>query len=406
MESQTSADSNVCDEPSPSKNSVPAKDSGSANHGTISVSATDHMNEAPFPVSAKLVRELDKSEIHIGSPSKVSIQYTFPCAPEAKGNGRYKILVHYGSQKIEQDVVIPRPRWLINEPAPYKVISTESVQPLRLAIDKQRRIYFTGNDNMYSFMSLSGEGSMKPTSVKCEGVTSVCGIAVDISEEETIIVYIIGNHKLKKYVDHVLVKEIGSLGSEKNQFNCPKGVCYHKDRVYVCDDNKCVQIFSPDLSGHDTEIIRVEDCCKDLDIDDSDNIFVMCVRSVFVYNRRGNRIKTFPLNGPCECPVSMRIIKDATNSFLYVTSSCIEVYTMEGKFVRRIGIWSGNRGRTGSLRMLIEGDSTPTISFVPDTPEKTKPAGLAVDCNGLIYVACYGGNEIQILSDPKHAAMN
>ena len=382
----------VCVQFSPPDDAVSAVDNG--NSATASAPAMDNscVSRAAIPVALKLKREFDKSDVELGPPKKVICE--FPCFPKHKG--RYNVALDYGDEKIEQQVFISHPKWFM-EPC-YDTINTGTEQPWRLAIDEQKTIYFTGKLNTYSFTSLSDGAYVKPTSVKCEGVCEVRGITVDISGG----VYITGDHKLQKYLNHKLVKEIGSPdpGSAMDRFNYSNGVRWHQDEVYVCDtDNQRIQVFSSDLSGRDTRSIRLQDGIygsNPWDLDFNDNIIYVTDSYGYIYTGSCTSSSIYKRNISLKS-VSVRIIQDTTKKYFCSADNgedCLKVHTLSGKFVRNVNITS-HKEASGSIHMLVEGENTPKISFIPDPLPKTKPVGLEMDSDGFLYVAC--SNSIQIL---------
>ena len=76
---------------------------------------------------------------------------------------------------------------------------------------------------------------------------------------------------------------------------------------------------------------------------------------------------------------------------------CIIVYTLHGEFIRKVNI-SFDENKTpgrGSLKLLTSG-TRKSISYVAPRLHQTQPLGLAVDCDGFLYVACYNCNQIQV----------
>lgn len=383
--------------------------------------ASTYIKPLPTSVSVTLERQQDGAETNFEAPSKVS--YLFHCTP--KGGG-YKVRVKCGEEEeIETEVFVPLPRRFMKDPAPSAVLSTEPDGPWRLATDAQRRLYFTEAGNTSNSFSIMGPGPggerVKIQSrVQCERVVFVRGIAVDAGMDGTMIVYITGDHKLQRYEDGTLKGEIGGErpGREKNWLNDPNGICLHRGRVYVCDSgNYRVQVFSPDLSGAGTEVVgrnlkhsptfvtTVLNHPEDLDFDSEGN---MCVidsgnRSIVVFHSSDayKSVKqTISLaNGPgaMRWPVSLRIFKDVGSTAYFCVSDhegdCFKVFSMRGEFVRKVGI---SCTRAGSLRVLVEGDHS-TISYdPPDLPPSTRPLGLAVDCDGRLYIACCDCKEIHV----------
>lgn len=372
---------------------------------------------APLPssVSVTLEREQDNQLTIFRTPDESS--YWFHCDLEG---GRYTVRVNCGPDAEEQVVSlsVPLPRRFMQEHAPLKVIRTQPEKPWRLAIDRQRRIHFTIYHGS-SFSSI-GRGDENPSPrVKCKNMLFPRGIAVDTSDNKVLAVYITGNHKLQKYVNGKFEVEIGhnEPGANFNQFHDPNGVCFHKRKVYVCDSvNYRIQVFSPDLKREDTRVIgRFTNSSptfkatvlfhpEDLDFDSHDNLYVVDsgYRIVLVFKSADDYasvLRTIPLEAAV-LPVSLRIFRDAADRSYFCVSDhdgCgIAVYSIDGGFVRKVGISCGKTGR-GSLRVLVEGGRK-SVSYVP--PESSvyqaRPLGLAVDCDGFLYVACSNCNEIHV----------
>ena len=79
-----------------------------------------------------------------------------------------------------------------------------------------------------------------------EQMISPAGIAVDDMDND----YVSSVHKLQKFTSRgELIKCIGRYGSEKGEFDDPRGVTIRSNQVYVCDlDNHRIQVFDLDLN--------------------------------------------------------------------------------------------------------------------------------------------------------------
>ena len=340
---------------------------------------------------------------------------------QASEKASREITVKCGEEEVKKDL-FPLPRCFMREHAPFNVIYTEPERPWRLAVGQDRKIYFTGNKST-SFSVLS-PGEEQPMRVQCEDIMFARGIAVT-TEGGGVVVYITGNHKLQKYKDGRLIAQLGNEGLRVNQFSDPNGVRVYNDRVYVCDSgNSRIQVFSRDLRERDTRVICSDRIFRegyvyessilfhpeDLDFDDKGKIYVANshYHSVVVFTPSGEYMCDFPLTGlpliiGLPFPVSIRIFKSIDERAYFCVSAwhenCIIVCTLHGEFVRKVDItFDENRapGR-GSLMLVTSGThDRRSISYVAPRLRPTQPLGLAVDCNGFLYVACFKCNQIQV----------
>ena len=372
----------------------------------------------PSSVSFTLESTQGETETTLEAPSEVSYAFHIPAGDFVKG-GECEVTVKCGEEEVRKNLFIPPPRRFMREHAPFKVIYTEPERPWRLAVDQDRRIYFTGNRST-SFSVLS-PGEEQPRRVQCEDIMFARGIAV-ATEGGGVVVYITGNHKLQKYKDGRLTAQIGNEGLRVNQFSDPNGVRVYNDSVYVCDSSNCrIQVFSRDIRGRDTRVIgngairragSVYESSillhpEDLDFDDKGKIYVADshYRSVVVFTSFGEYMHDFlltdlPLIVGLPFPVSIRIVKGGDKAYFCVSAldeNCIIVCTLHGDFVRRVDItFNENRAPGRGFLMMVAAGARKSISYVAPRLRPTWPLGLAVDCDGFLYVACCKCNQIQV----------
>ena len=258
--------------------------------------------------------------------------------------------------------------------------------------------------------------------VPCKDIMFARGIAVT-TEGGGVVVYITGNHKLQKYKDGCLIEQLGNEGLRVNQFSDPNGVRVYNDSVYVCDSgNSRIQVFSRGLRERDTRVIGngrkfregyVNESSilfhpEDLDFDDKGKIYVADshYHSVVVFTPSGEYMCNFPLTGVplivgLPFPVSIRIFKGVDERAYFCVSTrdenCIIVYTLHGGFIRKVDItFDENRAPGRGSLMLVTSGTRKSISYVAPRLRPTQPLGLAVDCDGFLYVACFKCNQIQV----------
>ena len=377
----------------------------------------------PSSVSLTLESTQGRAETTLAAPSQVSYLFHIPArvSRDSVGGGEYKVTVKCGEEEVKEDVFIPLPRHFMREHAPFNVIYTEPERPWRLAVDQDHRIYFTRNGNT-SFSVLS-PGEEQPRRVQCEDIVFARGIAVTTEDDGATVVYITGNHKLQKYKNDCLIAQIGYEGLGVNQFSDPNGVRVYNDSVYVCDSGNCrVQVFSRELREHETRVIcsgrmlRVGSDCEssilfhpeDLDFDDKGKIYVADshYHSVVLFTPSGEYMCDFsltdlPLIVGLPFPVSIRILKGVDEKAYFCVSArdenCIIVCTLHGEFIRKVDItFDENRAPDRGFLMLVTSDTHRSISYVAPRLRPTQPLGLAVDCDGFLYVACCNCNQIQM----------
>ena len=305
--------------------------------------------------------------------------------------GRQKLIIkHSDALVLTQEVFIRQPPSLIKQPIYARTMSGLD-GTWRLAIDQERgRVYTTNNagSGAYSILSLEeGEGQLVKT-VDCQYIWNIRGIAVDDSEN----VYITGDHKVQKYnADGHLVASFGwyEPGDSKYQLNDPNGLTYYGESVYVCDsNNQRIQVLSADLQYQGSieggaHLAHPEDVVFDgkgrMHVLDSGNL------SIAVFDAEGSYDYHIDLpEDETLFPVSLRLL-DGNYYISDLGKSHIAVLTPTGQLLHKILVQSREE-----LMEDVDG-------FVHvDSSTMQRPVGLAVDCNGYIYVSNIDSREIQV----------
>ena len=178
------------------------------------------------------------------------------------------------------------------------------------------------------------------------------------------------DHKLHKIApDGTVVASIGSQGKGTDQFNFPTGVCYHNQRLYVCDsENYRIKVYNCDLNLlniHDKKVMGSRKCSfpSDLAVDSQGNIYVVDSHNhrILVFNEHWKCQRTIGRkgSGPGELqgPVCIHIDEDDRIFVTEHDNSRISVFGSSGQFLANFG-----------QRYL------------------SHPKGLTVDQDGFVYV--------------------
>ena len=316
-----------------------------------------------------------------------------------------------------------------------------------MAVDSKRRIYYTTNSFAPDSPQETAFGVLTPRGGGPDGGYSndlVCnsnerceirGIEVyeDKSKGNDVTVYLTRNHCLQVYKNNVLTeKGVGRLqhkGSDVNYFNDPNGIRRYNNWIYVCDSNNHrIQIFTHNFDRSGTKVIRrnsanfgtILDHPEDLDFDEHGNLYVLNSNNAFVVkfacsdNLKYDNLVQWKVSLSAKAnviwPTSLRVFRDAWSSYLCIldhTSWCFDVYSIDAQtLVRRVHISRrGVGGDFGRLEVTVSSakDNSAVVAdvcFVPPAEglasNRTRPLGLAVDCDGFLYVSCCDVNEIQI----------
>ncbi|XP_064388718.1 E3 ubiquitin-protein ligase TRIM71-like [Halichondria panicea] len=206
------------------------------------------------------------------------------------------------------------------------------------------------------------------------------GVAVD--KYDNIYISDRDDHKIRKFtVNGDFLKEAGTKGDQRLQFNTPTGIGYNKtnDKIYVGDQyNNRIQVLNPDLTFH--SIISINDFNHPLDVsfDRIGNTYVANFGShnVKVFQSNGKLLRTFGTygSGPGQL----------TNPAALAVSNTDTVYVVE-MYGHRISVFKTN----GEF----------ICSFAKNGKEEGevyRPAGIDIDSHGNIVVADRDNERLQV----------
>ena len=190
-------------------------------------------------------------------------------------------------------------------------------------------------------------------------------------------IYVSSDHKLQKLTRNGdIVRCIGGkqgvIGSQKGEFNFPRGIKLYKKQVYVCDSkNYCIQVFDIDLNFvRCIDTHSFIDTAYDIELDTAGNMYVADNgnKRVLVMNSTGRFVRTFG-EGNLVGPSSLHI----ADKYMYVCnySNRVVVFETSSQFVTSFG----SRGRKDG--------------------EFDGPRCITSCSNGFIYVCDFSNNRIQ-----------
>lgn len=179
------------------------------------------------------------------------------------------------------------------------------------------------------------------------------------------------DHKLHKIAPNgTLLSSIGGQGKESDKFNFPTGICYHSQKLYVCDcENYRIKVYDCDLtllSMHEKKVMGARRWCfpSDLAVDSQGMIYVVDSHnhriSVFDEHWKSQQTIGRKGTGPGELhdPVSIHIDEDDQIFVTESNNNRVSVFSTSGQFVANFG-----------QRYL------------------SNPKGLTVDQDGFVYVS-------------------
>ena len=190
------------------------------------------------------------------------------------------------------------------------------------------------------------------------------------------------SHQVKKYsLQGELLSEIGCHGNNNGQFNCPRGLAFNNNKLlYVVDSfNHRVQVFQPDD------------------------------KFAFSIGDKGSN--------PGQFQFPVRIAIDHNNNVLITDydANYIVMFTQSGEFIQKIDSfkpWAITISPTGYLIIDHNGDDnmirvwSPTYQCIkqlgksgPKQGEYNDIQGMAIDSSGTIYVAEWGNERLQVISN-------
>ena len=229
-------------------------------------------------------------------------------------------------------------------------------------------------DNKLNLLEVIGQGSGTSRLVNPDGVAVTDNI-IAVSDG--------GSHQVKKYsLQGELLSVIGCHGNKNGQFNHPMGLAFNNNKLlYVVDSNNYrVQVFQQD----DT--------------------------FAFSFGNKGHN--------PVQFRFPSRIAIDSNNDNVLVTdysASCVHVFTDRGQFIQTINSnrpWAITISPTGYLIIDHDGDNnmirvwSPTYQLINQFGKNGSKQGefyfiygMAIDSRGTIYVAEWGNNRLQVISN-------
>ena len=163
-----------------------------------------------------------------------------------------------------------------------------------------------------------------------------------------------------------------AIGSQKGEFNFPRGIKLYKKQVYFCDSkNYRIQVFDLDLNFvRCIDTHSFIDTAYDIEFDTAGNMYVADNgnKRVLVMNSTGRFVRTFG-EGNLVGPSSLHI----ADKYMYVCdySNRVVVFETSGQFVTSFG----SRGRKDG--------------------EFDSPRCITSCSNGFIYVCDFSNNRIQ-----------
>ena len=206
------------------------------------------------------------------------------------------------------------------------------------------------------------------------------GVAVD--KDDNIYISDRDNNKIRKFTANGdFLKEVGTKGDQRLQFNKPSGIGYDKtnDKIYVGDQyNNRIQVLNPDLTFH--SIISDNEFKNPLDVsfDRTGNAYVVnwASHTVKVFQKNGKLPRTFGTygSGPGQLsnPAAIAVSNTDTVYVVEMYGHRISVFKTNGEFICSFG----NKGKKGG--------------------QFNDPTGIAIDDYGNIVVADRGNERLQV----------
>ena len=242
--------------------------------------------------------------------------------------------------------------------------------PWGIAVNsKQQLVVAERRGNKVTVFDREGK---KVQTITSEKFSSPAGVAVD--KDDNIYVSNIGNSSLVKFSkEGKLMKVVGRKGTQPGEFKDLSMIKIINDKLYVCDrGNDRVQILNTELEyvnsfgcygGGDGQFDYPNDIAQDragnLYVTDSDNDRVQ------VFDCKGQFLSTFSKKGAASKRLGYPLgICVSSDQFIYVCDTenyCVSVFKTSGEFVTSFGQFS-------------------------------KPAGIAIDDDGFVYV----GNNVSV----------
>ena len=210
------------------------------------------------------------------------------------------------------------------------------------------------------------------------------GIAVD--DNGDILVADGGNNRIQKFsADGRFIAAVGTHGSGQLQFKFPVGIKIHPPtkRIYVADStNHRIQVLNPDFSYFSSFGSRGPDPGQldypwDVAFDSANNVYVTDSWNgrIQIFAENGEFIRQIGKQGTGEGELNRPAMITSSENELYVSeynNHRVSVFTTQGDYLTSFGTHGNGPQQFRNLR------------------------GIAVDQSGMVYVADYGNNRIQV----------
>ena len=264
---------------------------------------------------------------------------------------------------------------------PVRVI--EGVIPSRIAVGDKGELFVTENlERCYTILDAEGQRILTIGSkwMPPFGDSRPTGIATDDEGN----VYVASGHKVNKFNRQgEVVKSVGKLGTNVEEFQRPFGVRYHNRQVYVCDSqNSRVQVFDSDLKfvrsfgtrGDGPDQLNYP---RDIDFDTQGNMFILdySKHQVLVFTEDGQYVRHFGQKGQNKSELTDPRGLCVSGDYVYITElfNRVSVFHTSGKFVHSFGKKEGS-----------------------DRDELNAPYGIAIDQDGFVFVCDKDNSCIQV----------
>ena len=307
-------------------------------------------------------------------------KYLIKYKPTTRGNHELHIRIKGKSTKGSPFTVTVRPP-LQTLGNPIKVIRNVNV-PWGLTTNSEGHI-IVAEYRAYCVSVFTPEGR-KTRSFGSKGSANgqfdgPTGVAVDDADN----IYIVdnSNHRIQKFTSTTkFTAVVGTYGSNPLQFHSPVGIGFNKKngKLYVCDEgNHRIQVLETNMTHHSSFGRRGR---KNGQFENPMGVAFDNTGNIYVADSRNHRIQTFTPDsqflqkfgtGQLQSPYSIAIHGD----MVYVAQPDhhrVSVFSSEGKFLKSFG-----------------GEGNAQGQFID-------PRCVTVDANGLVLVADYYNNRVQI----------
>ena len=263
------------------------------------------------------------------------------------------------------------------------------------------------------------------------GVKQPWGVTINQKNELLIVEY--GGNRVSFFNSKgEMIRSLGSWGSGNGQFNTPSGIAVDDNGdILVADGgNNRIQKFSPDgrfiaavgthgsgqLQFNFPVGIKIHPPTKKIYVADSTNHRIQVLNPDFSY------FSSFGSRGPDPGQLNFPwdVVFDSANN-VYVTDSWngrIQIFAENGEFIRQIGKQGTDKGELNRPAMIAisenelyvseysnhrvsvfstQGDHVTSFGMRGNGPQQFQNLrGIAVDQSGMVYVADYDNNRIQV----------